>query len=50
MFVAVDFFAPFANLLAFFYSIWPSYGGSIALLTLAMYAGAAPAQLARGAH
>src|SRR6478672_5468539 len=34
MFVAIDFFAPFANLLAFFYEIWPSYGGAIALLTL----------------
>src|SRR3954470_20208717 len=34
MFVAVDFFAPFANLLAFFYNFWPSYGGAIALLTL----------------
>lgn len=34
MFVAVDFFAPFANLLAFFYEIWPSYAGAIALLTL----------------
>src|SRR5437879_6077009 len=36
MFVAVDFFAPFANLLAFFYSLWPSYGGAIALMTLAV--------------
>src|SRR5216110_514189 len=34
MFVAIDFFAPFANLLAFFYEIWPSYGGAIALFTL----------------
>ena len=36
MFVAVDFFAPFANLLAFFYNFWPSYGGAIALLTLSV--------------
>src|SRR4051794_13725857 len=36
MFVGVDFFAPFANLLAFFYEIWPSYGGAIALMTLAV--------------
>src|SRR5438105_5812593 len=36
MFVGVDFFAPFANLLAFFYEIWPSYGGAIAMLTLAV--------------
>jgi YidC/Oxa1 family membrane protein insertase len=36
MFVAVDLFAPFANLLAFFYSLWPSYGGAIALMTLAV--------------
>src|SRR3954447_1675846 len=36
MFVGVDFFAPFANLLAFFYSLWPSYGGAIALMTLAV--------------
>src|SRR5436190_10719762 len=34
MFVAVDFFAPFANLLAWLYSIWPSYGGAIVLYTL----------------
>src|SRR5436305_9205879 len=34
MFVAIAFFAPFANLLAFFYNFWPSYGGAIALLTL----------------
>jgi YidC/Oxa1 family membrane protein insertase len=36
MFVAVDFFAPFAHLLAFFYNLWPSYGGAIALMTLAV--------------
>jgi YidC/Oxa1 family membrane protein insertase len=36
MFVAVDFFAPFANLLAFFYNLWPSFGGAIALMTLAV--------------
>jgi YidC/Oxa1 family membrane protein insertase len=36
MFVAIDFFAPFANLLAFFYSLWPSYGGAITLMTLAV--------------
>src|SRR5437763_12427687 len=36
MFVGVDFFAPFANLLAFFYEIWPSYGGAIAMMTLAV--------------
>ena len=36
MFVAVDFFAPFGNLLAFFYNLWPSYGGAIALMTLAV--------------
>jgi YidC/Oxa1 family membrane protein insertase len=34
MFVAVSLFEPFARLLAFFYSIWPSYGGAIALFTL----------------
>ncbi|MEY2423302.1 MAG: YidC/Oxa1 family rane protein insertase [Acidimicrobiaceae bacterium] len=34
MFVAVSLFEPFAKLLAFFYSIWPSYGGAIALFTL----------------
>ena len=34
MFVAVDFFAPFANLLAWLYSIWPSYGGMILLYTM----------------
>jgi YidC/Oxa1 family membrane protein insertase len=34
MFVALEFFEPFAKLLAFFYSIWPSYGGAIALFTL----------------
>src|SRR5947199_10223868 len=34
MFVAVDFFAPFANLLAWLYSIWPSYAGMIVLYTL----------------
>src|SRR5205823_1688317 len=34
MFVAVDFFAPFANLLAWLYTIWPSYGGMIVLYTM----------------
>jgi YidC/Oxa1 family membrane protein insertase len=34
MFVAVSLFEPFAKLLAFFYSVWPSYGGAIALFTL----------------
>lgn len=34
MFVAISFFEPFARLLAFFYSLWPSYGGAIALFTL----------------
>lgn len=35
MFVAaVEFFEPFAKLLAFFYSLWPSYGGAITLFTL----------------
>ena len=34
MFVAINFFEPFAQLLAFFYSVWPSYGASIALFTL----------------
>ena len=34
MFVALELFEPFAKLLAFFYSIWPSYGGAIALFTL----------------
>jgi YidC/Oxa1 family membrane protein insertase len=31
---AIDFFAPFANLLAWLYSIWPSYAGMIVLYTL----------------
>jgi YidC/Oxa1 family membrane protein insertase len=34
MFVAVSLFEPFAKLLAFFYSVWPSFGGAIALFTL----------------
>jgi YidC/Oxa1 family membrane protein insertase len=34
MFVALSLFEPFAKLLAFFYSVWPSYGGAIALFTL----------------
>jgi YidC/Oxa1 family membrane protein insertase len=34
MFVAIDFFAPFAEALAFFYNIIPNYGVAIALLTL----------------
>src|SRR3954469_20632783 len=45
MFVAVDFFAPFANLLAFFYEIWPSYGGAIAPLTLTVLVGLTPLTL-----
>ncbi len=36
MFVAVDFFSPFARVLEFFYNLWPSYGGAIALFTLAI--------------
>jgi YidC/Oxa1 family membrane protein insertase len=36
MFVAVDFFSPFARILEFFYKIWPSYAGAIALFTLAI--------------
>jgi YidC/Oxa1 family membrane protein insertase len=34
MFVALSLFEPFAKLLAFFYSVWPSFGGAIALFTL----------------
>jgi YidC/Oxa1 family membrane protein insertase len=34
MFVAVDFFAPFAQALSFFYSLVPNYGVAIAMLTL----------------
>jgi|SRR5581483_234642 len=34
MFVAVDFFAPFAQALAFFYQLVPDYGAAIALFTL----------------
>ena len=34
MFVAVDFFAPLAKALAFFYSLVPNYAIAIALLTL----------------
>ena len=34
MFVAVEFFEPFAKVLEWYYSIWPSYGGAIALFTL----------------
>src|SRR6478752_10680195 len=34
MFVAISLFEPFAKLLAFFYSVWPSFGGAIALFTL----------------
>src|SRR5438874_3613707 len=34
MFVALEFFEPFAHVLEFFYKIWPSYGGAIALMTL----------------
>src|SRR5215471_8103516 len=36
MFVAIDFFAPFAEALAFFYKLVPNYGVAIALLTLAV--------------
>ena len=36
MFVAVDFFAPFAEALAFFYRLIPNYGIAIALFTLAV--------------
>src|SRR3954453_19154528 len=36
MFVAVDFFAPFAQALSFFYNVIPDYGAAIALLTLAV--------------
>jgi len=36
MFVAVDFFAPFAQALSFFYSLVPNYGIAIAMLTLAV--------------
>jgi YidC/Oxa1 family membrane protein insertase len=36
MFVAVSLFEPFAKILEFFYKLWPSYGGAIALFTLAI--------------
>jgi YidC/Oxa1 family membrane protein insertase len=36
MFVAVDFFAPFAQALSFFYNLVPNYAIAIALLTLAV--------------
>jgi YidC/Oxa1 family membrane protein insertase len=36
MFVAVDFFAPIAQALSFFYSLVPNYAAAIALLTLAV--------------
>ena len=36
MFVALEFFEPFARVLEFFYKIWPSYGGAIALFTLSI--------------
>ncbi len=36
MFVAVELFEPFARVLEFFYKLWPSYGGAIALFTLAV--------------
>jgi YidC/Oxa1 family membrane protein insertase len=36
MFVAVDFFAPIAQALSFFYSLVPNYGIAIAMLTLAV--------------
>src|SRR3954447_8267592 len=34
MFVAIDFFEPFAHLLSYFYAVWPSYGGAITIFTL----------------
>ena len=36
MFVAVDFFAPFAQALSFFYNLVPNYAIAIAMLTLAV--------------
>src|SRR6266480_3431462 len=36
MFVAIDFFAPFAQALSFFYNLVPNYGVTIAMLTLAV--------------
>ena len=36
MFVALEFFEQFAHVLEFFYKIWPSYGGAIALFTLSI--------------
>src|SRR3954452_3893070 len=36
MFVAVDFFAPLAQALSFFYSLIPNYAVAIAMLTLAV--------------
>src|ERR1700704_4732655 len=36
MFVALSLFEPFAKILEFFYKLWPSYGGAIALFTLAI--------------
>src|SRR4051794_11722386 len=36
MFVALEFFEPFARVLEFFYKIWPSFGGAIALFTLSI--------------
>src|SRR3954447_14522100 len=36
MFVALEFFQPFARVLEFFYKIWPSFGGAIALFTLSI--------------
>src|SRR5437868_1684266 len=36
MFVALELFEPFARILEFFYNLWPSYAGSIALFTLAI--------------
>jgi YidC/Oxa1 family membrane protein insertase len=36
MFVAVELFEPFARILEFFYTLWPSFGGAIALFTLSV--------------
>src|SRR5258706_12091918 len=36
MFVALELFEPFARILEFFYNIWPSFGGAIALFTLSI--------------
>src|SRR3954464_2546268 len=36
MFVALELFEPFARILEFFYNLWPSYAGAIAMFTLAI--------------